>query len=54
MTRKALAPTKRLSMLVPISMHKELEKLSEKRNETITRIVLQAVTERIAWEKKYE
>ncbi len=54
MTRKALAPTKRLSMLVPISTHKELEKLSKKRNETITRIVLQAIEERFAWEKKYD
>ena len=54
MTRKALAKTKRLSVLIPIPMHKELHKLSEKRTDTITRIVMQAIVERITWEKKYE
>lgn len=54
MARKKKIALKRLSMNVPLVIHRELEKLSEKRNDTITKIVLQAITQRIAWEKKYD
>lgn len=41
-------------MYIPIWMHEELEKIAEKRNDTITKIVLQAIIQRWEWEKKYE
>lgn len=54
MTRKKLYPTKRLSVIVPEDMHKQLEKIAIKRHETITRIVMQAIYQRLQWESQFD
>lgn len=54
MPRKKKCLLKRLSMYIPADIHAELERTAEKRNDTITKLVLEAIIYRMAWEKKHE
>jgi tartrate dehydratase alpha subunit/fumarate hydratase class I-like protein len=48
------AKLKRLSMYIPEDLHNELVKIAQKRQDTITRLVLLAILKYAEWEKKHE
>jgi len=54
MTTKKRVGKKRLSMDLPIGIHREVEKIAKDRNITITRLLMQWIWMKIEEQKNYE
>lgn len=45
---------KRLAAYISNELYDELKRIAEKRNMKVTGLIIQAINQRLAWEKKYD